>query len=102
MRYLENELGADETMRHRWIRHWIGEGFRSFEELVGGHPSTGQFCEGDTPTLADICLVPQVYNARRFGVDMSEFPAIEAIVGACLELSAFLAARPENQPDAEG
>src|SRR4051812_10342909 len=101
MRYLERELGADENARHRWIRHWIGEGFRSFEELVGGHPSTGQFCEGDAPTLADICLVPQVYNARRFGVDMSEFPTIEAIVAACLELSAFESARPENQPDAE-
>jgi maleylacetoacetate isomerase len=101
MRYLERELGADENARHRWIRHWIGEGFRSFEELIAGHPSTGQFCEGDTPTLADICLVPQVYNARRFGVDMSEFAAIEAIVAACLELSAFEAARPENQLDAE-
>ncbi len=102
MRFLEQEFGADETARHRWIRHWIGEGFQSFEELIAGHPSTGQFCEGDTPTLADICLVPQVYNARRFGVDMTEFPTIDAIVATCLELSAFDAARPENQPDAEG
>ena len=101
MRYLEHELGADENARHRWIRHWIGQGFRSFEELIAGHPSTGQFCEGDTPTLADICLVPQVYNARRFGVDMSAYPTIEAIVASCRELSAFDAARPEKQPDAE-
>jgi maleylacetoacetate isomerase len=101
MRFLEDALGADESTRDRWIRHWIGEGFRSFEELIAGHPSTGLFCEGDTPTLADICLVPQVYNARRFAVDMTEFPTIEAIVGACLELNAFDAARPENQPDAE-
>ena len=101
MRYLELELGADEATRTRWIRHWIEEGFASFEELVARHPSTGRFCEGDTPTLADICLVPQVYNARRFGVDMTQFPTIEAIVAACLELSAFEAARPENQPDAE-
>ena len=101
MRFLDQEFGADETRRHRWIRHWIGEGFQSFEELVAGHPSTGLFCEGDAPTLADICLVPQVYNARRFGVDMSEFPTIEAICTACLELAAFDAARPENQPDAE-
>jgi len=101
MRYLERELGADENARHRWIRHWIEEGFASFEELIARHPSTGLFCEGDTPTLADICLVPQVYNARRFGVDIGEFPTIEAIVAACGELDAFQRARPENQPDAE-
>jgi maleylacetoacetate isomerase len=101
MKYLERELGADEAMRKRWIRHWIEEGFASFEELVARHPSTGQFCEGDTPTLADICLVPQVYNARRFGVDLSPYPTIEAIVAACRELAAFERARPENQPDAE-
>jgi maleylacetoacetate isomerase len=101
MKYLERELGADEAMRKHWIRHWIEEGFASFEELVARHPSTGQFCEGDTPTLADICLVPQVYNARRFGVDLSPYPTIEAIVAACMELDAFERARPENQPDAE-
>jgi maleylacetoacetate isomerase len=101
MKYLEKELGADEAMRHRWIRHWIEEGFASFEELVARHPSTGQFCEGDTPTLADVCLVPQVYNARRFGVDMAPYPTIEAIVAACLQLDAFDRARPERQPDAE-
>ena len=101
MRYLERELGADENARHRWIRHWIEEGFASFEELIARHPSTGLFCEGDTPTLADICLVPQVYNARRFGVDMAEFPTLDSIVATCLALSAFDAARPENQPDAE-
>jgi maleylacetoacetate isomerase len=101
MRFLERELGANEDARNFWTRHWIEEGFRSFEALVAGHPSTGQFCEGDTPTLADICLVPQVYNARRFGVDISEFPTIEAIVAQCHQLTAFDAARPEMQPDAE-
>jgi maleylacetoacetate isomerase len=101
MKYLERELGADEAMRKRWIRHWIEEGFASFEELVARHPSTGQFCEGDTPTLADICLVPQVYNARRFDVDLAPYPTIEAIVAACMDLDAFERARPENQPDAE-
>jgi maleylacetoacetate isomerase len=100
VRYLERELGADEAARHRWMRHWMEEGFASFEELVARHPSTGLFCEGDTPTLADVCLVPQVYNARRFGVDLSPYPTIEAIVAACLQLEAFDRARPENQPDA--
>ena len=70
LKYLEKDLGADEAMRKRWIAHWIEDGFASFEELIARHPSTGQFCEGDTPTLADVCLVPQVYNARRFGVDL--------------------------------
>ena len=101
MRYLERELGADENARHRGMRHGMSEGFRGFEELIARHPSTGTFCEGDTPTLADICLVPQVYNARRFGVDVGEYPTIEAIVAACNELDAFERARPENQPDAE-
>jgi maleylacetoacetate isomerase len=100
VRYLERELGADEAARHRWMRHWMEEGFASFEELVARHPSTGLFCEGDTPTLADVCLVPQVYNARRFGVDLSPYPTIEAIVAACMQLEAFDRARPENQPDA--
>lgn len=100
MLFLENELGASAEQRDRWTRHWIEEGFTSIETLLAGHPSTGRFCEGDAPTIADICLVPQVYNAQRFGVDMSAFPTIEGIVGACLELPAFDAARPENQPDA--
>ncbi|HJT97919.1 MAG TPA: maleylacetoacetate isomerase [Rhodanobacteraceae bacterium] len=100
MRFLERELGATEEQRVRWMRHWIEEGFRSFEELVAGHPSTGLFCEGDTPTIADVCLVPQVYNARRFGVDVSAFAEIERIDRECLKLEAFEAARPENQPDA--
>ena len=102
MRYLERELGVDENARHRWMRHWMSEGFRSFEELIARHPSPGTFCEGDTPTLADICLVPQVYNAKRFGVDLSGYPTIQSIVAACNELDAFERARPENQPDAEG
>jgi len=100
MQFLEHDLGVAEEARTRWTRHWIEEGFQSFEELVAGHPSTGRFCEGDAPTVADICLVPQVYNARRFGVDMSAFPEIERIEAACLALNAFEAAKPENQPDA--
>jgi maleylacetoacetate isomerase len=100
MRFLEDEFGLSEEQRARWMRRWIEEGFGSFEELIAGHPSTGQFCEGDTPTLADICLVPQVYNARRFLVDMTPYPTIERVVAACLELNAFERARPENQPDA--
>jgi maleylacetoacetate isomerase len=100
MLYLENELGASADARDRWTRRWIEEGFRSFETLVSGHPSAGRFCEGDSPTIADVCLVPQVYNAVRFGVGMEPFPEIRRIVDACLELDAFERARPENQLDA--
>jgi maleylacetoacetate isomerase len=100
MLYLESEFGASADARERWTRHWIEEGFHSFESLIARHPSTGRFCEGDAPTVADICLVPQVYNAQRFGVDMSPYPTIERIVAACTELDTFEAARPENQPDA--
>ena len=78
----------------------MAEGFAAFEALLHDHPSTGDYCDGDVPTLADCCLVPQVYNARRFGLDLSAYPTILRIEQACLELPAFDAARPENQPDA--
>ncbi len=102
MQFLERDFGTPQVERDRWTRHWIEDGFRAFEELLAGNSSTGLFCDGDTPTLADACLVPQVYNARRFGVDMAAFPTIARIEGECLALPAFDAARPENQPDAPG
>nr|WP_255783855.1 maleylacetoacetate isomerase [Lysobacter chinensis] len=100
LQHLENELGLDADARSQWVLHWIGEGFAAIEAMLAGHPSTGRFCEGDAPSLADCCLVPQVYNARRFKLDMSAYPTIERIEAECLALPAFDAARPENQPDA--
>jgi maleylacetoacetate isomerase len=100
LQYLEREFNTPAEERERWSRHWIREGFDAFEELLHENPSTGQFCEGDDPSLADICLVPQVYNARRWGVDLSDYPAIVRINDECLKLPAFDHARPENQPDA--
>ncbi|HJU39095.1 MAG TPA: maleylacetoacetate isomerase [Tahibacter sp.] len=100
LQYLEREFNAPQVERERWSRHWIAEGFRAFEELLADSPSTGQFCEGDDPTLADVCLVPQVYNARRWGVDLEPFPTIVRIDAHCRTLPAFDAARPEAQPDA--
>ena len=97
--YLEHTLGADATQREDWTRHWIKEGFRAIEQVLED-PSTGAFCEGDTPTMADCCLVPQVYNARRFGVDMGAYPIIERIDKACMARAEFESARPEAQPDA--
>lgn len=87
-------LGGDENA---WAARVIGEGFAAFDTLIGPH--AGRFCFGDTVTLADVCLVPQLVNARRFGVDA--IPArLLAIEAQCLSLPAFDAARPENQPDA--
>lgn len=100
MQFLEREFATPQVERDRWTRHWIEEGFRAVEALLGESASTGLYCDGDVPTLADVCLVPQVYNARRFGVDMGGFPTIERIDKQCREHAAFEAARPENQPDA--
>jgi len=99
LQYLESEFGADEAQREHWARHWIRIGLRSVEEVLADSTATGTYCEGDAPSMADCCLVPQAYNAVRFGVPLAEFPNIERIVGDCLKLPAFDAARPEKQPD---
>jgi len=100
MQYLEREFNTPQVERERWTQHWIREGFTAFENLLADNPSTGEYCEGDEPTMADICLVPQVYNARRWSVDMTPFPLIQRISEACMKLDEFERARPENQPDA--
>jgi maleylacetoacetate isomerase len=100
MQYLEREFNVPEVERERWSRHWIVEGFKALEAMLADNPSTGVFSEGDDPSLADVCLVPQVYNAKRWSVDMSAFPTIARINEECLKLAAFDRARPENQPDA--
>ncbi len=100
LRYLEREFGADEEQRAKWCRHWIVEGLSAMETLLEDNPSTGSFCEGDEPTVADCCLVPQLYNARRYGVDLSRFPTLTRIEAACLARPAFRDAAPEAQPDA--
>ncbi|MEJ7747167.1 MAG: maleylacetoacetate isomerase [Luteimonas sp.] len=100
MRYFENTWHVPQNERDEWIRHWMVEGLTAFEAMLVDNPSTGPYCDGSMPTLADCCLIPQVYNARRFGIDLTPFPLIERIEQACLELPAFDAARPELQPDA--
>ena len=100
LQYFEREWNVPQPERDEWVRHWILEGFTAAEAMVAEHPSTGTFCEGNTPSMADCCLIPQVYNARRFGVDMAQFPTLQRIEATCLELPAFDAARPERQPDA--
>lgn len=101
LRHLGGELGIDEETRNeKWYRHWIDEGMRGLEGMLAGGEA-GRFCHGDTPTMADVCLVPQVYNAQRFGCDLSAFPTAVRINDACLERAPFRDALPENQPDAE-
>lgn len=101
LQYFENTWRVPQDERDEWIRHWIVEGFSAMEALLANDAATGTYCHGQTPGLADCCLVPQVFNARRFGVDMATFPTIARIEAACLELPAFADARPEKQPDAQ-
>ena len=100
MRYFEQTWSVPQSERDEWTKHWIVEGFDAMEALLANDAATGTYCHGQTPGLADCCLVPQVFNARRFGVDMAAFPTIARIEEACLELPAFADARPEKQPDA--
>jgi maleylpyruvate isomerase len=97
LRYLKNVLNQDQTAIDAWYHHWILEGFPAIEQFISAAP----YCFGAQVTLADICLVPQVFNARRLKVPLDKFPKIEAAVAACLKLPAFDKARPENQRDAE-
>ncbi len=87
--------GGGDAVRVAWMKKFIGEGMAAFEAMLD-HPSTGKFCHGDSPTMADICLVPQVYNADRWGAELSACPRILAIVEACRALPAFRAAAPKE------
>ncbi len=100
LQYLDREWNVPQAERDSWIQHWIGEGFDAVEAMLRNHPATGHFCDGHAPTIADCCLVPQMYNARRYGVNLEPYPTMLRIEQACLALPAFDAARPERQPDA--
>jgi maleylpyruvate isomerase len=97
LQYLENEFHQDKTARDSWYRHWIKLGFDALERRLEREAATGRFCHGDAPTLADVCLVPQVANARRFGVDLGAYPRIVGIDAACRETPEFQSAAPERQ-----
>jgi maleylacetoacetate isomerase len=101
LRYLADPLGHDEATIARWFNHWIERGFTALEQFLAEDGQTGAFCHGDTPGLADICLVPQVFNARRYKLDMTSYPTISRIFATCMKIDAFEMARPEKQPDAE-
>ncbi len=101
LKYLEHDMGQCPEARRHWYRHWIAEGFLALERLLGMDAGAGLFCLGEIPSLADVCLIPQVFNARRFDCDLERFPHIRAIEAHCLTLPAFSQASPEVQPDAE-
>jgi len=101
LNYLKNTFHQSEEDTQAWCRHWIEGGLTALEQLVVAVPDHSNFCFGDTPTFADLCLVPQLYNARRFGCDLSRFPTLVEIDETCRALPAFANAVPEKQPDAE-
>ena len=101
LQYVSQQLGISAEQKDAWYRHWVATGLQGLEALLADHPSTGRFCHGDTPTLADCCLVPQLYNARRFQCPLDAYPTIQRIAAACETLPAFQQAVPEVQPDAD-
>lgn len=101
LKYLKHSVGADDATRDEWYRHWVESGFATLEEHLAADSRTGAFCFGDSPTLADACLVPQVFNAQRFKIDVARFPTIQRIHNHASQLDAFARAAPGVQPDAE-
>jgi maleylacetoacetate isomerase len=101
LNYVKKEYRQTDEDVNRWAQHWIDLGLAALEKMISAQTARGKFCFGDTPTLADICLVPQLGNARRFGCDLSRYPTILSIENACIAIPAFANAAPEKQPDAE-
>lgn len=101
LKYLAANCGQSKEGTDAWVQHWVGAGFGALEKRLAQSSARGKFCYGDAPTMADVTLVPQVFNARRFGIDMSRYPTIAAIDAHCAQLAAFADAAPAKQPDAE-
>lgn len=100
-RFLVREYTRTEVEVDNFMRHWIEQGFDALEEMIGGNPLTGRFCHGDQPTLADLCLIPQIANARAVNMDIERWPTLKAIEKVAYEIPAFVTAQPKSQADAE-
>ena len=100
LKYLVRELKVDEQAKNRWYRHWVRDGLESFERQLAERPAA-PYCYGDTPSLADCCLVPQIFNGKRFDCDLSGLPRTMAVFDACMQHGAFQRAQPSACPDFE-
>jgi maleylacetoacetate isomerase len=98
--YLEHELKLDEPTRLKWIHHWIGEALQALESNLAGSSETGRYCQGDSVSIADICLVSQATGANLFKYDLAGFPTVRRIADACMQQDAFARAHPLRQPGA--
>jgi maleylpyruvate isomerase len=101
LNYVKATYNQTDAQVNQWAQHWIDLGLSALEQMIVAQPKRGKFCFGDIPTLADVCLVPQLGNARRYGCDPASYPTISEIEKNCLALPAFANAAPEQQPDAE-
>ncbi len=101
LRYLVKTLGVDEDAKNAWYRHWVEGGLQAMETQLAPSTMTGRFCHGDAPTLADVTLVPQIFNGQRVNCDFTAMPTVMRIFDECMKLEAFLQAVPSAQPDAE-
>jgi maleylpyruvate isomerase len=101
LQYLRRQLGQNEEQIKTWYRHWIDDGLVKLEGELRDGRGTGRFCHGDSPTLADCCLVPQIFNAKRYDSDLSPYPSVMRVFNECMKLDAFDRAQPSKQPDAE-
>jgi maleylacetoacetate isomerase len=99
LQHLKRALGQSEEQVNAWYRHWVADGLAKFESDIGD--GSGKYCHGDVPTMADCCLVPQIFNAQRYQCDLAPYPVTMRIFDACMKLEAFDRAQPSKQPDAE-
>lgn len=101
LQHLKGKLGLDQDACDAWCRHWMEEGFAALERRLASETETGRYCHGSRPTLADLCLVPQVVSSARWGTDLQRYPTVNRIYETCMALDAFVRAMPNNQNDTE-